>query len=275
MSTTTVLQDSQVSLGMSVPPFTAHAISVSLPTWRDNVGYEEGEKRVVDAMVSGYPRFFIHLSIRKVRHARVYSARWMNSSCTRSSRGYANRSLAHRASNLSYALPAKLPSNVVHSWSTAPQRLEPQSRYVSCSSPFARQKRMRLPHAPSSISYCSRKIPSHLPSSSGSTLASAYPPASQTAVCLCSEKIPAAPSHLYPQIHARPSSPVTATTPQRVSASRLPLRPPRRPVSVVARSPRRPRSFSARIISSTSKNGMVGTCPWSRLRRRRVPCVAA
>ena len=30
------------------------------------MGYEEGEKRVVDAMVSGYPRFFIHLGIQKV-----------------------------------------------------------------------------------------------------------------------------------------------------------------------------------------------------------------
>jgi cystathionine gamma-synthase len=57
-------------LGSAVPPFTQHAISVSLPTWADNVGYEEGEKRVIEAMVSGYPRFFIHLSIQKVR---VYS----------------------------------------------------------------------------------------------------------------------------------------------------------------------------------------------------------
>lgn len=55
------------TLGLAVPPFTQHAISVSLPTWKDNVGYEEGEKRVVDSMVSGYPRFFIHLSIQKVR----------------------------------------------------------------------------------------------------------------------------------------------------------------------------------------------------------------
>ncbi|KAF8155576.1 pyridoxal phosphate-dependent transferase [Crassisporium funariophilum] len=55
-----------VALGLAVPPHTPHAISVSLPTWRDNVGYEEGEKRVVDSMVSGYPRFFIHLSIRKL-----------------------------------------------------------------------------------------------------------------------------------------------------------------------------------------------------------------
>ncbi|KAK7048277.1 putative cystathionine gamma-synthase [Favolaschia claudopus] len=53
-------------VGLSVPPDTQHAISVSLPTWRDNVGYEESEKRVVDAMVTGYPRFFIHLSIRKL-----------------------------------------------------------------------------------------------------------------------------------------------------------------------------------------------------------------
>lgn len=55
-----------VALGLGVPPHTPHAISVSLPTWKDNVGYEEGEKRVVDSMVSGYPRFFIHLSIRKL-----------------------------------------------------------------------------------------------------------------------------------------------------------------------------------------------------------------
>lgn len=55
-----------VALGLGVPPHTPHAISVSLPTWQDNVGYEEGEKRVVESMVSGYPRFFIHLSIRKL-----------------------------------------------------------------------------------------------------------------------------------------------------------------------------------------------------------------
>ncbi|KAG8216801.1 pyridoxal phosphate-dependent transferase [Butyriboletus roseoflavus] len=54
------------TLGLAVPPFTQHAISVSLPTWRDNVGYEEGEKRIMDSMVSGYPRFFIHLSIQKL-----------------------------------------------------------------------------------------------------------------------------------------------------------------------------------------------------------------
>jgi len=52
-------------LGSPLPPFTPHAISVCLPTWKDNVGYEEGEKRVVDSMVTGYPRFFIHKTIEK------------------------------------------------------------------------------------------------------------------------------------------------------------------------------------------------------------------
>lgn len=64
---TTAVAVGSETLGFAVPPFTQHAISVSLPTWSDNVGYEEGEKRVVDSMVSGYPRFFIHLSIQKVR----------------------------------------------------------------------------------------------------------------------------------------------------------------------------------------------------------------
>ncbi|TVY26431.1 Cystathionine gamma-synthase [Lachnellula hyalina] len=52
-----------VELGESIPPLTAHATSVSLPTWRDNVGYEEGDSRVVSKMTTGYPRFFIHKQI--------------------------------------------------------------------------------------------------------------------------------------------------------------------------------------------------------------------
>lgn len=59
-----------IPLGASVPALTPHAISVSLPTWQDNVGYEEGDKRVVDRMETGYPRFFIHRSIQKVCRAR-------------------------------------------------------------------------------------------------------------------------------------------------------------------------------------------------------------
>ncbi|KAJ2374171.1 Cystathionine gamma-synthase, partial [Coemansia sp. RSA 2603] len=54
----------QVPLGECVPPSTQYAVSVSLPMWEDNVDYEKGESRVVDRMVSGYPRFFIAKSIQ-------------------------------------------------------------------------------------------------------------------------------------------------------------------------------------------------------------------
>ncbi|TVY84757.1 Cystathionine gamma-synthase [Lachnellula suecica] len=54
---------SVIELGESIPPLTAHATSVSLPEWRDNVGYEEGDERVIRKMTTGYPRFFIHKEI--------------------------------------------------------------------------------------------------------------------------------------------------------------------------------------------------------------------
>jgi cystathionine gamma-synthase len=56
-------------LGSAIPALVPHAISVSLPTWQDVIGYEEGEKRVVESMQTGYPRFFVHRSIQKVRLA--------------------------------------------------------------------------------------------------------------------------------------------------------------------------------------------------------------
>lgn len=45
------------NVGETIPPDTPHAVSVSLPTWKANVGYEEGEKWVVDKMQCGYPRY--------------------------------------------------------------------------------------------------------------------------------------------------------------------------------------------------------------------------
>ena len=66
------MHPSAIPLGSSVPALTAHAISVSLPTWDDNVGYEEGDKRVVDKMETGYPRFFIHRSIQKASDDSVF-----------------------------------------------------------------------------------------------------------------------------------------------------------------------------------------------------------
>ncbi|KAG0225635.1 hypothetical protein BGX31_007571 [Mortierella sp. GBA43] len=58
------LRPEQVPLGGPVPSV-PHAISVSLPTFQDNVDYEEAKPRVVNAMVSGYPRFFVALKVKE------------------------------------------------------------------------------------------------------------------------------------------------------------------------------------------------------------------
>lgn len=44
----------------------SQAVSVSLPTWAANVGYEEGQPWVVSKMKTGYPRFFVHKSIDRL-----------------------------------------------------------------------------------------------------------------------------------------------------------------------------------------------------------------
>lgn len=56
----------EVALGLCLPPNTPHAISSSIPTWKDNVAYMEREKRVIDVMKTGYPRFVIHESVQRV-----------------------------------------------------------------------------------------------------------------------------------------------------------------------------------------------------------------
>ncbi|PHH81876.1 hypothetical protein CDD83_3455 [Cordyceps sp. RAO-2017] len=62
-----------LALGEAIPPDTAHAVSVSLPTWQSNIGYEEGEEWVTSRMRTGYPRFFIHKSIESLAEAIVAS----------------------------------------------------------------------------------------------------------------------------------------------------------------------------------------------------------
>ena len=54
------------TVGQPLPP-SDHAISVSLPTWLETLGYKKGDTHIIDRMQTGYPRYFIHLSIRKVR----------------------------------------------------------------------------------------------------------------------------------------------------------------------------------------------------------------
>ncbi|MCJ1390844.1 hypothetical protein MMC18_003705 [Xylographa bjoerkii] len=63
-------------LGQAIPD-TPHAVSVSLPTWKANVGYEEGEEWVLSKMKNGYPRFFIHVGIQAF--AEVVARKYGNS----------------------------------------------------------------------------------------------------------------------------------------------------------------------------------------------------
>ncbi|HOX56156.1 MAG TPA: PLP-dependent transferase [Candidatus Paceibacterota bacterium] len=52
-------------LGQPIPA-SPHAVSVALPRWQDVVGYEEKKAEVVNALTSGYPRFFIHAAVREL-----------------------------------------------------------------------------------------------------------------------------------------------------------------------------------------------------------------
>ncbi|SCV74039.1 BQ2448_6471 [Microbotryum intermedium] len=68
-------------VGSVIPAHTPHAVSVSLPTWLDNIAYEEGEQRIKDAMTSGYPRFYIHHQIQQLADLAIAKFGQANESC--------------------------------------------------------------------------------------------------------------------------------------------------------------------------------------------------
>ena len=55
-----------IPCGTSLPLQNPHAVSVSLPTMNDVIGYEEGEESVLAIMESGYPRFFTNKLVEKL-----------------------------------------------------------------------------------------------------------------------------------------------------------------------------------------------------------------
>ncbi|KAI8062381.1 pyridoxal phosphate-dependent transferase [Gongronella butleri] len=55
-----------IEVGSAIPSHTPHAVSVTLPTWAANIGYEEGDPKVTGKMECGYPRFFIHPHIQSL-----------------------------------------------------------------------------------------------------------------------------------------------------------------------------------------------------------------
>lgn len=67
-----------IPCGESIPFHNPHAVSVSLPTLNDVIGYEEGDVAVIGKMKSGYPRFFRNQLVQQlldyvVNHYKVES----------------------------------------------------------------------------------------------------------------------------------------------------------------------------------------------------------
>ena len=61
------LKTRQFSVELGHPlPDSLHAVSVSLPRWKDNIGYEEADPDVINEMKLGYPRFFLNPAIRQL-----------------------------------------------------------------------------------------------------------------------------------------------------------------------------------------------------------------
>lgn len=208
-SSSTLAAEAQpiITLGLPVPPHIPHAISFSLPTWRDNVGYEEGEKRVIDAMVTGYPRFFIHLSIQKVGSICIL--------CTcdhlvielyiSSLLGYSHRSMGQTGNNACYSLLKKPQCIVSHFCKLVPSV---HGWYTFLSARMTRTigslistrgivRIMRLPLQQTFISYCSLGMRGQWQRSFGSTPGWAFQVAWLSTVCLCSQKSRQKPRYRY------------------------------------------------------------------------------
>ncbi|MEB3801916.1 PLP-dependent transferase [Flavobacterium columnare] len=55
-----------IPCGESIPFNNPHAVSVSLPTIHDIISYEEGDKKMLEKMQSGYPRFFRNKLVQRL-----------------------------------------------------------------------------------------------------------------------------------------------------------------------------------------------------------------
>ncbi|PKS07061.1 hypothetical protein jhhlp_005658 [Lomentospora prolificans] len=96
-------------LGAAIPPDTAHAsfsvgtpltltiltqaVSVSLPTWKANVGYEEGEDSVISRLATGYPRYLETRHTRSLRRPLPYKT-LLTSVCLMMDRFFIHKTIA-------------------------------------------------------------------------------------------------------------------------------------------------------------------------------------
>jgi len=63
-----------LELGTTLPPGDPHGVSVSLPRWEDTIGWAQRDKRVIERMTTGYPRFFVPLIVRELASKIVHLA---------------------------------------------------------------------------------------------------------------------------------------------------------------------------------------------------------
>lgn len=106
------------TLGETIPPDTPHAVSVSLPTWKSNVAYEEGERWVLDKMQCGYPRFFIHPLIQRLAQAIVQRHGSLD---TDMAMLFPSRSCAVRCTDFLAKQIANLDMSRIHTFDFVPQ----------------------------------------------------------------------------------------------------------------------------------------------------------
>jgi cystathionine gamma-synthase len=115
-------------LGRRIPD-RLHAVSVSLPTMRDLVGYEEKDPAIVRQIASGYPRFVLHPCLRQLaehlirQHGLAGRTLWLTASA---------RSAAGLAAHLA-ATPAGCGARIT------PFAADPSTGSVRPSSPLAGQ----------------------------------------------------------------------------------------------------------------------------------------
>ncbi|QHS75203.1 putative cystathionine gamma-synthase SPAR_M00480 [Saccharomyces paradoxus] len=91
-------------LGQPIPLDTQHAVSVCFPTWESVISYVKKDPKVLGCLKSGYPRFWIHPSIQKLRDILIEKYAKENETCfcfpsyrvAKRCREYIRRKCAHR-----------------------------------------------------------------------------------------------------------------------------------------------------------------------------------
>lgn len=188
------VREEENSSALGTPlPLTDHALSVSMPTWRDNVGYMEQDRRVLDALLSGYPRFVVPLNVRKVSDFTVPPLHSLTRPIrhSRSCRESASRSSVHQANDAFSSRAARSQNSAPPSSPIALRKRAPPSLPISRTSLFQLLRTATIRFLTRNYtSSCSPKPPLALRDSFGCTQAPVYPPAAPPVASSSWERTP-------------------------------------------------------------------------------------